>query len=449
MKSLLKRFTRQQTASPSPQGLQYQTTESISAPTAQPVPAMQAHANTGAAVPGPNGKVNVAYFVNWGIYARNYKPFESQVPVESLTHILYAFANIRETGEVFLTDQWADEQIHYDGDSWNDPDASTNLYGNLKQLHLLKQRHRHLKVLLSIGGWTYSNNFAGPASTSQGRRMFVESSIKLLEDYALDGLDIDWEYPKNDAEAWNYVELLRDLRQGLDAHAARKGLSTEQGYELTIAAPCGAANYEKLKLKEMDEYLSMWLLMSYDYSGSWDTVTGHQAALSDNGSPTSTSTDRTIRHFASQGVPVSKLVLGIPLYGRSFLNTDNGPGNVFQGVGQGSWEQGTYDFKALPLAGSTEGYDPNLVAAWCYEPLKREWVTYDSLDSALAKAQFVNVNGLAGCMYWEASGDRQKGSGQSIIENVANVLRTSRLDDRQNCLQYKESKWTNIRQGMA
>jgi GH18 family chitinase len=44
------------------------------------------------------------------------------------------------------------------------------------------------------------------------------------------------EYPKNDAEAVNYVELLRDLRQGLDRHTQKKGRSTEQGYELTIAA---------------------------------------------------------------------------------------------------------------------------------------------------------------------------------------------------------------------
>ena len=139
----------------------------------------------------------------------------------SLRHILYAFANVRaDTGEVFLSDVWADKDIHHPGDSWNEP--GHNLYGNLKAIYKLKQQNRHLKVLLSIGGWTYSPSFHPVVINPHARHNFVQSAVRLLEDYGLDGLDVDYEYPSNHEQAAGYRELLRELRIALDQHAYNK-----------------------------------------------------------------------------------------------------------------------------------------------------------------------------------------------------------------------------------
>ena len=120
-----------------------------------------------------------------------------------------------------------------------------------------------------------------PASRSK----FVESSVKLLEDYGLDGLDIDYEYPQNDEQARGYTHLLKELRHALDEHQRKKGtgcrflltvfivsLSTvviPSTCFVQIAAPCGPQNYHKLHVAEMDHYLDFWNLMAYDYGKAY------------------------------------------------------------------------------------------------------------------------------------------------------------------------------------
>ncbi|EJU03683.1 glycoside hydrolase, partial [Dacryopinax primogenitus] len=376
------------------------------------------------------------YYGNWDIYGRGYMP--SDVPASDITHLLYGFADVNpSTGEVILSDAYADQQKHYPGDSWND--VGNNLYGSFKQFYLIKKQNRNFKVILSIGGWTYSQagHFDPVIVSPSLRAKFVSSAVSLLEDNGLDGIDIDYEYPDTDAKASGFTALLSELRAALDAHQQSKGDTVP--YSLSAAVSAGPQNYAKLQVKEMDPLLDLWNLMAYDYAGPWSSESGNDANLYGG----DINTDSAIKWYLSQGATSTKVNMGIPIYGRSFENTD-GLNQPYNGVGQGRWEAGVWDYKNLPLPGAQVVEDLQTVSSYSYNPQTKELVSYDTPTIVQAKAKYMLQHNLAGAMFWEISADA---TGQrSLVGTTAGVF--GKLQQIQNHLDYPGSQFANLKAGM-
>lgn len=342
-------------------------------------------------------------------------------------------------GTVYGSDANADTDKLYSTDAGG---GGNNVYGCVKQLYLLKKKNRNLKVLLSIGGWNGSPNLASGVSTQAGRRQFISTAVKLITDWGFDGIDIDWEYPKNAQEARNYVLILAELRKALDQYSKINKLNYH--FLLTVATSAGSSNYKIMDLKGMNPWIDGWHIMAYDYSGPWDTTTGHQSNVylsTSNPASTKFSTDQAINDYIAAGVPASKILMGMALYGRPFSNTD-GLGKPFSSAG-GSADK-TYLLKTVPKPGATQYYDSSVMATYSYDSKQRELVSYDNIQSGKAKAGYINQRGLAGAFYWEASGDKSGSS--SVVAGVRRAMGT--VETINNLLKYPTSKYDNLRAGM-
>ena len=239
--------------------------------------------------------------------------------------------------------------------------------------------------------------------------------------------------PQSDAEAQAYVELLSGLRHALDVYGQR-ATPNDPHYLLTIAAPCSPQQYQILKLKDMDRYLDFWNLMAYDFSGSWDQVANHQANLYGG----AISVSKAVDDYKHRGVPLSKMVLGIPAYGRGFVGT-GGPGQPYRHASE--TEGGTYLYKDLPRQNAQEHFNKRAGASWSHDG--SEFISYDSPEAVRAKAAYIKDKGMLGAMFWELSGDVPADQDRSLVRTMAHAL--GHLDQSQNHIAYPESVHPNVR----
>lgn len=411
------------------------------------------------ATPPPSGSKRViGYFVQWGIYGRNYrvKNIDTSGSAAKLTHINYAFGNVRNNRcEVGLTqasdpntgvggDAFADysksfsagESVSGVGDTWDQ-----KLRGNWNQLKQLKAKYPGLKVMISLGGWTWSRGFAS-AARPENRQAFVASCIDAyirgnlpVTDNAggpgaalgvFDGIDLDWEYPNacglscgSAEDRANFNGLLAEFRRQLDA--VRPGLL------LSIAAGAGVDKIAATDPGTYHQSLDFINVMTYDFHGTWEPKTNHHSALFASPRDPSTGDQRfynsndAIEAFIARGVPASKLTLGIGFYGRGWTNVANGGTNGLYQSGTaaaGTYEAGNEDYKVLKNLNWPGYTDNDAMATWIYNG--NTFWSFDTPALIRTKMNYVKAQNLGGAFFWEFSGDDAQGS---LVEAINSGLR--------------------------
>lgn len=413
---------------------------------------------TTAAGGGGGSKRVIGYFTQWGIYGRNYrvKNIDTSGSAARLTHINYAFGNVRNNRcEVGVTqasdtntgvggDAFADytkafgagESVSGGADTWDQP-----LRGNWNQLKQLKAKHPNVKVLISLGGWTWSRGFSSAAQPAN-RQAFVASCIDAyikgnlpVTDGAggvgaaagvFDGIDIDWEYPVacglscgTPADNANYTALLAEFRRQLDA--VRPGLL------LTVAVGAGIDKVRVTDPAAYHPYLDFINVMTYDFHGAWDPQTNHHSALFDSPADPSTGDQKlynsndAMEAFLSRGVPASKLNLGIGYYGRGWTGVASGNNGLYKsasGAAPGTYEAGIEDWKVLKNL-AWPGYTDSVAKATWISNGTTFW-SFDTPAMVTEKMGYVKTQGLGGAFFWEFSGDDAQGTLTKAIRDGLN-----------------------------
>ena len=313
------------------------------------------------------------------------------IEANKLTHINYAFVDIKN-GEAFLTNEKTDSI-------------------NFRKLNLLKEKNADLKILISIGGWAWSENFSDAVLTDSSRKVFAKSSVDIIRKYNLDGVDIDWEYPALPGEEGNifrpedkqnYTLMFEEIRKELDVLEKDSGKS-----KLLTTAVAGWVGFlDATEMGKAQQYLDYVNLMTYDlFQG--DTVVNHAPIYTTDVYQTEKSADAAVKAFVKAGVPVEKLVMGIPFYSRKFTVA----GKLEKGLGQKQSAQEYfkgYTFIKDSLV-NQKGYktyrDDVAKVPYLVNEKTKEIISYEDEESVKERCKYVLENKMGGVMFWEYDSD--------------------------------------------
>nr|BAF81106.1 chitinase like protein1 [Dicyema japonicum]BAF81107.1 chitinase like protein1 [Dicyema japonicum] len=328
------------------------------------------------------------YYTNWAIYRPgNAKYVADNMNPHLCTHIIYAFANIRpDTLTLLSSNPQSDLAIGFD---------------NYNKVTSLKNKNSDLKVLLSIRG---NDELIRKLKNETNRALFASNAREYLKKYNFDGLDINWEYPRNKTI---YTLFLKTLSEEFKRDSSGT-------YLLTAFASANRNNSTRLyEIRNISKYLDYINIKTYDYYNESSKVVRHPSGLFCLNSDDQLCADSSVEYWNSNGAPLSKIVIGVPTYARGYKTTTKNPqigDSVVDTTAPGS---------ILHLRGKLAYFE------YCNEDYRNVWndtqkaahgvkdyywLGYETPQSIREKANYVESKGLAGMFVWTLDYDDFSGN---------------------------------------
>ncbi|XP_047377282.1 chitinase-3-like protein 1 [Sciurus carolinensis] len=353
----------------------------------------------------------VCYYTNWSQYRKgDGSCFPDAIDHSLCTHVIYSFANISNN--------------EIDINEWND----VTLYG---MLNALKIRNPNLKTLLSVGGWNFgSERFSRIASNTQRLRTFIKSVPPFLRAHGFDGLDLSWLAPGR-----RNKQLHATLIQEMKAEFAKEAQAGAERLLLSAAVSAGKVDIDSgYDIAQISQHLDFISTVTYDFHGTWRGTTGHHSPLfrgqEDTRSYRFSNTDYAVGYMLKRGAPANKLVMSIPIFGRSFTlsSSETGVGAPISGPGipgRFTNEKGFLAYYEICefLRGATVHRILGQLVP--YATKGNQWVGYDDQESVRNKVQYLKNRQLAGAMVWALDLDDFRGSfcGQNLRFPLINAIK--------------------------
>lgn len=312
------------------------------------------------AQPAHNKKV-VGYYAQWAIYGRDFNV--PRIDGSKLTHLNYSFYGTSfdpahpENTKLQCLDTYADFEHTEGGIPWDAP-----VKGNFYDLMKLKEKYPHLKILISVGGWTKGQDLSPISASPVARAALATDMANFITKYPfIDGFDIDWEYPLSGGtdgtevingapippqkyspdDNKNLVYLLKAMRQAMP----NKLITIAAGNNVRKVSsqyigPNTRAQYGMTE--DISTYCDYITYFGYDFGGNWYDKTCYNAPLYASGNANdplygatqSESLDELTNQYLNVvGFPANKLIMGLPFYGKKFDHVaNNGTNPNFPGL---------------------------------------------------------------------------------------------------------------------